>query len=48
MLMVGKGKINLDEFRSIIESKDPSKADFSTPAHGLFLKSVMYPINQFV
>jgi len=48
MLMVGKGKINLEEFRSIIESKDPSKADFSTPAHGLFLKSVLYPINQFV
>jgi tRNA pseudouridine38-40 synthase len=48
MLMVGKGKINLDEFRSIIESKDSSKADFSTPAHGLFLKSVLYPINQFL
>ena len=48
MLMVGKGKINLEEFRSIIESKDSSKADFSTPAHGLFLKSVLYPINQFL
>ncbi|HTS43726.1 MAG TPA: tRNA pseudouridine(38-40) synthase TruA [Puia sp.] len=43
MLQVGRGKINLDEFRSIIESRDCMQADFSVPAHGLFLSAVNYP-----
>ena len=47
MLMVGRSKISIDEFCKIIEKKDASKADFSTPAHGLFLKAVIYPGNQF-
>jgi tRNA pseudouridine38-40 synthase len=42
MLKVGTGKISLDQFRSIIESKDCTKADFSVPPHGLFLLKVMY------
>jgi tRNA pseudouridine38-40 synthase len=48
MLMVGKGKITIDDFCRIIEMKDHSKADFSTPAHGLFLKAVDYPPDQFI
>ena len=40
MLQVGRGKISLDQFQAIIEAKDASKADFSTPAHGLFLAEV--------
>jgi len=48
MLLVGKGKISVEDFCRIIEMKDPSKADFSTPAQGLFLKAVNYPSNQFL
>jgi len=48
MLLVGKGKISIDDFCKIIEMKDASRADFSTPAHGLFLKAVNYPSNQFL
>jgi len=42
MLKVGTGKISIDNFRSIIESKDCTKADFSVPPHGLFLLNVSY------
>ena len=43
MLLMGKLKINFDEFRVIIESKDCTKADFSVSADGLFLVKVAYP-----
>ena len=43
MLKVGTGKISIAEFKSIIENKDNSKADFSVPARGLYLKNVSYP-----
>lgn len=43
MLKVGRGKLNLDEFRTIIEAKDCTRASFAVPAHGLFLVSVNYP-----
>jgi tRNA pseudouridine38-40 synthase len=43
MLLVGKKKINLEEFTAIIESKDCTKADFSVSADGLFLVKVAYP-----
>ena len=42
MLKAGTGKISIDKFCEIIESRDCSKADFSTPAHGLFLINVHY------
>jgi tRNA pseudouridine38-40 synthase len=42
MLRVGTGKINIETFRTIIESKDVQKADFSMPAHGLTLMKVSY------
>ena len=32
-----------DNFRKIIEAKDCSKADFTTPARGLYLMAVSYP-----
>jgi tRNA pseudouridine38-40 synthase len=47
MLHVGRNKITIEEFRSIIEAKDSSLADFSAPAHGLFLIAVDYPENFF-
>jgi tRNA pseudouridine38-40 synthase len=43
MLKVGRGKISLEEFKAIIESKDCTKASFAVPAHGLFLIQVGYP-----
>lgn len=42
MLLIGKKKINLAEFKAIIESKDCSKADFSVPSSGLFLQKVAF------
>lgn len=45
MLRVGTGRINIQQFREIIESKDCSKVDFSVPAHGLFLVKVNFPAN---
>ncbi len=42
MLLMGKKKINFDEFKVIIESKDCSKADFSVPSDGLFLHEVAF------
>jgi len=42
MLLMGKKKINFDEFKAIIESKDCSKADFSVPSGGLFLHKVAF------
>jgi len=48
MLQVGRGKINIEQFRNIIEIKDCTKADFSVPAHGLFLQKVVYPDNYFL
>lgn len=48
MLQVGKGKMQLHEFKKIIEEKDPSAVDFSVPAKGLFLKQVIFPGNYFM
>ncbi len=42
MLKVGRGKIKIKDFRSIIESKDCTRASFAVPAHGLFLVEVYY------
>lgn len=43
MLKVGRVKMDLDQFKEIIESKDASRANFGVPAHGLFLIKVEYP-----
>lgn len=43
MLRVGRGKIDLDQFTSIIEAKDCTKASFAAPGQGLFLVEVEYP-----
>lgn len=43
MLLVGRRKITLQQFENIIQSKDCTKANFSTPPHGLFLVKVVYP-----
>ena len=40
ILKVGKGKITLEEFREVIESKTRSKAGLSVPACGLYLMKI--------
>lgn len=43
MLQVGRGKLDEAGFRGVVEARDCTKADFSTPAQGLFLVRVRYP-----
>lgn len=43
MVKVGRGKLGIDEFVEVMLSKDSARADFSAPAHGLFLNDVIYP-----
>ena len=45
MLKLGRGKIDLNGFKNIIEAKDCTLANFAVPAHGLFLIQVVYPEN---
>jgi tRNA pseudouridine38-40 synthase len=42
LVNVGLGKISLEDFNAIIESKDRNKAGTSVPAHGLFLIRIEY------
>lgn len=43
MLLVGRGKIDLDRFDEIILTKNCELASFAAPARGLFLEAVHYP-----
>ncbi|MBQ4914307.1 tRNA pseudouridine(38-40) synthase TruA [Maribacter sp. MMG018] len=43
LLDVGTGKYPVDNVKSILKSKDRSKAGVSVPAKGLYLTSVKYP-----
>lgn len=43
MLRVGRGRLSLEEFREVIESRDCTRADFAVPPQGLFLMEVRYP-----
>lgn len=43
MVKVGRAHISVKEFKTILESKNLQLADFSAPAHGLFLMDVKYP-----
>jgi tRNA pseudouridine38-40 synthase len=42
MLLVGRGKLSLADFKAVIEAKDCTKADFSVPPQGLFLVNVAF------
>lgn len=42
MLKVGRKKISIGEFQKLVGSLDSSLADFSVPAHGLWLLQVNY------
>lgn len=43
LLEVGKGKLSVNDFRTIIEAKNRKYAGTSAPAQGLFLVDVEYP-----
>ena len=42
LLDVGRGKLSVAEFRSVVEQKDRTKAGTSAKAHGLFLWNIQY------
>lgn len=47
LMKVGKGEINPEDIRAIIESKDRSNAGESVPACGLYLTQILYPDSIF-
>ena len=47
LLEVGQGKLSLDGFRQVIESKDRGKAGSSAPEKALFLVDIEYPTSIF-
>ena len=45
LLDIGKNKLTIEDFITIIETKNRSNASASAPAHGLFLTKIKYPAN---
>ena len=43
LLELGMGKIELEDLKTIVASKDRSKAGYSVPGEGLFLTHIEYP-----
>jgi tRNA pseudouridine38-40 synthase len=43
LLDIGKGKMKVDQFKTIIESEDRVNAGASAPAHALYLSRIEYP-----
>ncbi len=43
LVEIGVGKLTLEDFRKVIESKNRSEAGTSVPAHALFLSKIEYP-----
>jgi len=48
LMEVGRGKLSIEGFQQIIDSKDRCAAGDSAPAQGLFLYKIVYPENLFV
>lgn len=48
LVEVGRGKLNIDGFRRVIEQKDRCSAGSSVPGHALFLVDVGYPEELFL
>jgi len=45
LLEVGRGKLSIEDFRQVIESKHRGNAGISVPANALFLTDIEYPPN---
>jgi tRNA pseudouridine38-40 synthase len=43
LIRIGSGKINIDDFKNIMEAKRPGLAGPTVPAQGLFLMNINYP-----
>ncbi|MCD6112718.1 MAG: tRNA pseudouridine(38-40) synthase TruA [Bacteroidales bacterium] len=48
LIDVGKHRINIEDFKNIIESKNRSHAGYSVPAKALFLYKIEYPEEIFI
>lgn len=48
LLMVGRGKMTLEEFQKVIESKERCAAGDSVPGKALFLAEITYPESIFL
>lgn len=48
MMRLARNNITIDDFRDLLEGEISSAADFSSPAHGLYLKAVKYPDSIFL
>lgn len=48
LVLVGKNKISLQQFRQIIESKNRNVAGMNAPANALFLAGIKYPEEVYV
>tara|TARA_Y100001970_G_C14113059_1_gene792011 strand:+ start:509 stop:1252 length:744 start_codon:yes stop_codon:yes gene_type:complete len=42
MIEIGKNKLSLDEFNSLLNNESKNSSIFKAPAHGLYLKKVYY------
>ena len=48
MLHVGRGRMDINAFRKLVENKSAAAADFSAPAAGLILQAVLFPPDIFL
>lgn len=48
LLEVGRGKMSIDKFKSVIEAQNRCSAGTSVPAHGLYLVDIEYPDRLFL
>ncbi|WP_373492588.1 tRNA pseudouridine(38-40) synthase TruA [Aquiflexum sp.] len=48
LIDVGTGKLSIEQFVDILESKDRAQAKSSAPAHGLYLCKIIYPEKLFI
>ena len=48
LLEVGRGRLDVDGFRRVIEQRDRCAAGTSVPGHALFLTDIAYPDDLFV
>jgi tRNA pseudouridine38-40 synthase len=48
LIDVGAGKISIDDFNTIIRSRDRKMAGANVPPHGLYLTKVIYPSEVFI
>jgi tRNA pseudouridine38-40 synthase len=45
LLEAGRGRLDEEGFRRIIEAKNRNLAGTSAPAHALFLENIIYPLD---